>query len=169
MTLQESTLAGLEDKILALQRVVRRLTVASVRPGRPGAALQTVMRLIAESGECRARDLCMDLGIGAPVLSRHIADLEDRRLAVRRPNPEDRRSQLIMLTPAGFTELKEAEASRSALLRRALANWPESDVRNTSEVIDRLSHTLNTYLREQPAPRFPSTHQASETPGPATQ
>lgn len=155
MTLQEATAAALEEKIVTLQRVLRRLTVASVSPGRPGAALQTVMRMIAESGECRARDLCMDLGIGAPVLSRHIAELEERRLAVRRPNPEDGRSQLIMLTPAGFAELQEAEDSRSALLRRALASWPETDARNTSEVIDRLSRTLNTYLREHPDPAPP--------------
>nr|WP_176704865.1 MarR family winged helix-turn-helix transcriptional regulator [Arthrobacter sp.] len=96
-----------------------------------------------------------DLGVGALVLSRHLADLEERRLAVRRPDPEDGRSQLITLTPAGFAELQEAGDSRSALLRRALASWPETDARNTSEVLDRLSLTLNTYLREHADPSPP--------------
>nr|WP_176704866.1 hypothetical protein [Arthrobacter sp.] len=57
MTLQEVTVAALEEKIGTFQRVLRRLTVAGLGPGRPGAALQAVMRVIAESGECRARDL----------------------------------------------------------------------------------------------------------------
>ena len=39
MTLQEATVAALEEKIVTLQRVLRRLTVAGVTPGRPGAAL----------------------------------------------------------------------------------------------------------------------------------
>ncbi|GKV73744.1 MarR family winged helix-turn-helix transcriptional regulator [Pseudarthrobacter oxydans] len=155
MTLQEATVAALEENIVTLQRVLRRLTVASMRPGRPGAALQTVMRMIAESGECRARDLCTDLGVGAPVLSRHIADLEERRLAVRRPDPKDGRSQLITLTPAGFAELQEAGDNRSVLLRSALASWPETEARNTSEVLGQLSRTLNTYLREHPDPTPP--------------
>ncbi|MFJ6359559.1 MarR family winged helix-turn-helix transcriptional regulator [Pseudarthrobacter oxydans] len=120
--------------------------------------------MIAESGECRARDLCMDLGIDAPVLSRHIADLEERHLAVRRPDPEDGRSQLITLTPAGFAELQEAGDSRSALLRCALANRPETDTRNTSEVIGRLSRTLNTYLREHPDPSPPPRAPSAGTP-----
>lgn len=163
MTLQEETSAALEGRIAALQRVLRRLAVASVRPDRPGVALQAVMRMIAEAGECRARDLCSNLGVGAPVLSRHIADLEEQHLVIRRPHPEDRRSQLIALTEAGIAELQEAEERRSALLRRALDSWSETDAMDASTVIDRLSHTLNTHLREHPG-SLPPVH----TPGGGT-
>ena len=71
-------------------------TDAALRGDRPHGAqfrtsewrVQGVMRFIGE-GETRATHLATRLGVSAPVLSRHIADLEELGLVVRRPDPAD--------------------------------------------------------------------------------
>ena len=76
-------------------------------------ALQGVLRFVGE-GESRATALAERLGVSAPVLSRHIAELEEQGYVVRRPDPEDGRAQLIALSAAGVEKLRAIEDQRAA-------------------------------------------------------
>jgi DNA-binding MarR family transcriptional regulator len=66
-----------------------------------------------------------------------IDDLEKRGLVERRPNPDDRRSKLVVATPAGARLGKRA----TGLLSRppaALANLPSDDLRRLAEILARV-------------------------------
>ncbi len=84
------------------------------------------MRFIGE-GETRATQLATRLGVSAPVLSRHITELEELGFVVRRPDPADGRAQLLALTESGAAKLREFEEQRSVRLRDYLADWSEAD------------------------------------------
>ena len=67
-----------------------------------------VLSVIGREGTCRVNDISEDLGITWGGTSKIVDRLEAARLCKRRPNPEDGRSSLIELTPAGRRALTKA-------------------------------------------------------------
>jgi MarR family transcriptional regulator, organic hydroperoxide resistance regulator len=60
-----------------------------------------VMQVIGSAAPCRVNDIANELGITWGGTSKIVDRLEAARLCRRRANPQDRRSSLIDLTPAG--------------------------------------------------------------------
>jgi MarR family transcriptional regulator, organic hydroperoxide resistance regulator len=69
------------------------------------------MSVIAGRNACRVHDLATDLGVSSGGASKLVDRLEARGYCRRRPNPGDRRSSLLELTPAGTALLATAERS----------------------------------------------------------
>ena len=116
MAVAPDTAADLVYRIFDLQRAVRCVAAASFRGQDTGVALQGVLRFVGE-GETRATQLAERLGVSAPVLSRHIADLEEQGYVIRRQDPDDGRAQLVALSPAGAEKLRRIEEHRTATLQ----------------------------------------------------
>ena len=76
-------------------------------------ALRVVRR---HPGTCRVHEIRSDLGITVGAASKLVDRLERDGLAVRRPHPDDRRSSLVSLTPAG----DRAHDEGVEILRRGL-------------------------------------------------
>lgn len=55
------------------------------------------------------RDLAAALGIDAPYTTVVVDDLEERGLAERRPDPEDRRRKIVAILPAGARLSRRAQ------------------------------------------------------------
>jgi DNA-binding MarR family transcriptional regulator len=149
MAVAPTTATDLIHKIFDLQRVLRCITVAQVPRGGAGGvglALQGVLRMIGE-GEARATNFVERLGVSAPVLSRHIAELEDLGLVARRPDPDDGRAQLVALTEAGAAALQAFEDERTARLQEYLADWSEEDALEASEMLKKLAGSLKDSFR----------------------
>ena len=149
MSVASGTATELVHRIFDLQRVLRCIVSTSVaRDARVGFALQGVLRFIGE-GESRATHLASRLGVSPPVLSRHIAELEELGLVVRRPDPADGRAQLVALSGDGIAQLRELEEERSARLRDYLAEWSEDDALEAGRVIEKLTDSLTRSIRDQ--------------------
>lgn len=89
-----------------------------------------VMRVIARRGACRVQDIADELAITIGGTSKIVDRIEASGYCGRRPNPDDQRSSLIALTPAGerifahATDVFEAELARrfgAVLSARSLA------------------------------------------------
>jgi DNA-binding MarR family transcriptional regulator len=117
-----------------------------VRGQDTGVALQGVLRFVGE-GESRATKLAERLGVSAPVLSRHIADLEEQGFVVRRQDPDDGRAQLVALTPSGADKLRHIEEQRTAVLQDYLRDWSEEDAGTTAKTLHKLTESLKTSAR----------------------
>jgi len=145
MALAPTTATRLVNEVLDLQRAVRCIAATnfSSRTEGLGAALHFVLRLVGE-GECRATGLASSLGIGNPVLSRHIAELEDQGLVTRRRDPKDGRAQLVAITPRGASKLQLIEEERSAIFKKHLQDWEEDEALQT---IERLNHLTGSLLK----------------------
>ena len=146
MSVESNAAARLVYQIFDLQRAVRCVAAASLRGQDTGVALQGVLRFVGE-GESRATHLAERLGVSAPVLSRHIADLEEHGYVVRRPDPEDGRAQLIALSAAGTEKLRVIEDQRTATIQDLLQDWSQDDVELTARTLEKLAESLRTSAR----------------------
>ncbi|GAB3270157.1 hypothetical protein GCM10027449_04940 [Sinomonas notoginsengisoli] len=155
-------------RVFDLQRVIRCLSTSELKHGELGVASQGVLRMIAEHGG-RAVDLAGQLGVSAPVLSRHLAELEGLGLVERHRDPEDRRAQRVALTEAGATALNEIEEHRISRLQSYLAGWDEEQAAHAILAIGQLSDALRTGARPmRPAPIQSSPPVLQTPPTPQT-
>ncbi|MDQ0851468.1 DNA-binding MarR family transcriptional regulator [Arthrobacter sp. B3I9] len=146
MSVESIAAAELVYQIFDLQRAVRCVAAASMRGQDTGVALQGVLRFVGE-GESRATHLAERLGVSAPVLSRHIAELEEQGYVLRRPDPEDGRAQLIALSASGAEKLRRIEDQRTATLQGLLQDWSEDDVELTARTLKKLAESLRNSAR----------------------
>jgi DNA-binding MarR family transcriptional regulator len=162
MAVAPDTAADLVYRIFDLQRVVRCVAAASFRGQDTGVALQGVLRFVGE-GESRATRLAERLGVSAPVLSRHIADLEEQGYVIRRQDPDDGRAQLVALSPAGVDKLRKIEEHRTATLQEYLSDWSQEDAEDTARILTKLSASLNHSARAHAVPALSTAATATAT------
>lgn len=75
-----------------------------------------VMLVVERTAGCRVNDIAAALSITIGGASQAVDRLEKRGLCARRPNPDDRRSSIVQLTPDG----QELTASAGALFDEEL-------------------------------------------------
>jgi MarR family transcriptional regulator, organic hydroperoxide resistance regulator len=88
---------------------------------------------------CRVNDIANELGITSGGTSKLVDRIEANGYCRRLPNPDDRRSSLLELTPAGRLLFAEAtEALDDELQRRLGAAVPERTLRQFAATLARL-------------------------------
>jgi DNA-binding MarR family transcriptional regulator len=98
-----------------------------------------VIEIVARIPSCRVYDIARDLSITVGGTSKAVDRIEGLGYLARRSNPEDRRSSIIELTPAGAAKLAEAGAVVDAELEVRLgAALPASSLDQLSGFIARL-------------------------------
>jgi DNA-binding MarR family transcriptional regulator len=155
MSVAPDTAADLVYQIFDLQRAVRCVAAASLRGQETGLALQGVLRFVGE-GETRATRLAERLGVSAPVLSRHIAELQEQGYVIRRQDPDDGRAQLVALTPDGAAKLRHIEEQRTASLQDYLREWSQEDAEETAKTLRKLTESLKHSARAKAAGPTPT-------------
>jgi DNA-binding MarR family transcriptional regulator len=106
------------------------------------------MAIIGELDGCRVNDIADALSITVGGTSKLVDRIEAAGLCVRRPNPDDRRSSLISLTPHGEQRL----AAGVVAFDDELAGWfdlPDSTLDRFHAVLQRLrTHGLTRRHRD---------------------
>lgn len=109
----------------------------------PSLATVCALRVVARhDGACRVQELRLDLGITVGAASKLVDRLERDGLAVRRANPDDRRSSLVELTTDGRRALEVGVAVVQDELADHLDG--ESDVAAVTAVLARLDSRLRS-------------------------
>jgi DNA-binding MarR family transcriptional regulator len=107
-----ATTAAARLLLRELERTSARLTMAVDLRLRRETGLPLVlfepMSMIAGLEACRVYELAIELGISSGGASKLVDRIEARGHCRRYPNPGDRRSSLLKLTPAGDTALAAA-------------------------------------------------------------
>jgi len=92
-----------------------------VRGGAVGlGALQALRIIQRHSPACRVQEVSHDLGITIGAASKMVDRLERDGLAVRMPNPDDRRSSLVLLADEGDRARRAGEAVVASSLQHVL-------------------------------------------------
>jgi DNA-binding MarR family transcriptional regulator len=116
-------------ELVALVRSVKDLHGIVVPEGGPmleRPAFVMLMR-IAEQGPLRPSALADCLFVDLSTVSRQLVTLETAGWVIRERDPDDRRAQLLHVTPEGTRVLQQNHQARREALDDLLASWPEPD------------------------------------------
>ena len=122
-----------------IARAARRLRqegAAHLSPSQV-AALATIER----HGPLTPSDLAARERVQRPTVTGVLARLEEAGLVTRTPDPTDRRSALVALTPAGAELLAEARTRKDAFLAHRLERLDAADratLERAAELLERL-------------------------------
>lgn len=98
---------------------------------------------IARKGPLRPGDLARIESIGAPGITRLVADLEARGLVERHPDPDDGRSSLVTVTDAGAEAVLHARAERAERIGRLMAELDDDELAAITDILDTLERVAS--------------------------
>ncbi|MGW1793057.1 MarR family winged helix-turn-helix transcriptional regulator [Streptomyces tubercidicus] len=151
---QYEELARQLSAIGAVKREMGRMLPQECPPASAG-----VLALLDRNGEMRMSQLAELLAIDMSVTSRHVAHAADRGWIERKPDPADKRSRLLRLTPSGAALLDELAEHYTAALARYLDDWSDDDVGRLTELLARLRASFGdcrTRPHHDPTTRTPA-------------
>ena len=135
----EGAIAGLVMYSARLGRALSRLTMDDV----PAATLRLLSQIdelepVGISQLARA-DRCSQ-----PTMSGAVQGLVAKGWVTKTPNPDDARSSLVRLTPAGAEVLRNARRRIGAVIAERLAADPCHDTADVEAAVSLLQHILRT-------------------------
>jgi DNA-binding MarR family transcriptional regulator len=128
---------------MAVVRMARRLRQEAAGAADPltptaAAALATVER----HGPLTPSELAEIERVKRPTATRTLRVLAEAGLVERAPDPEDGRSALLTITPAGRERLRRLRGRKNAYLARRMRDLPAADL----ETLDRAAEILEEML-----------------------
>lgn len=115
------------------------------------ASQHAMLRLIDAAEGCRVGDIAREMAMAIGAASKAVDRLESADWVVRRPNPQNRRSSLLELTPAGRSLLAAASATADDELQRWLsAGLTEPELGQVSAALSRVLAVLHAAGAGQP-------------------
>ncbi len=134
---------GTERKITKIAREVSKFTVQTMKEEGVGTAEFDFIHLVRHNPGITQTQVRESLKIDKGAAARRAASLEAKGYLIRKPNPEDGRSQLLYATPKA-EQLKNSKAHIEALFYEwLLAELPEEEKKSFSETLGKL------YLRSK--------------------
>ncbi|MFF8917157.1 MarR family winged helix-turn-helix transcriptional regulator [Streptomyces sp. NPDC015032] len=112
--------------------------LARMLPAECPAGSAAVLALLREHGEMRISRLAELMAIDMSVTSRHVAHVAERGWIERSPDPADKRSRILRLTPAGHDLLSGLNQRVTELFVHNLADWSDDEVGQLNTLLARL-------------------------------
>jgi DNA-binding MarR family transcriptional regulator len=164
----QATVTTTDDNELtsALYTVVRRLSRLPMDEPVDKAGLAVLHELHRLGTVVRPSDLAAKMHLDLSTISRHLCSLEQQGMVQRTRDPVDARAQQISLTVHGDEFVTRLLDHRSAKIRDAIADWPQSDRTTLSHLLVRLADDLSHpgEPRRPPATGEPAeVHETTET------
>ncbi|MGI5436411.1 MarR family winged helix-turn-helix transcriptional regulator [Streptomyces shenzhenensis] len=124
----------------------------------PGGSA-AVLTLLSRHGDMRMSKLAELLSVDMSVTSRHVAHVAERGWIERSPDPADKRSRILRLTPAGRSMTDELGRRSTALLAERLSDWTDDEVAQLIRLMTRLRDSFGDCrpVHARPHPSQPST------------
>ncbi len=101
-----------------------------------------VLMLLDRYGDMRMSRLAELLAVDMSVTSRHVAHVAVRGWIERLPDPSDKRSRILRLTPSGHAQLGELSRRSTELLAHRLADWSDAEVGQLARLMGRLRESF---------------------------
>jgi DNA-binding MarR family transcriptional regulator len=130
-----------ENLLEAFWAVTRRLRVhtrIALEPWHVSPSQSRALGVLSKHGEMRLSALAEHLRIAPRSATEVIDDLEKRGLAVRRPDPSDRRATLVTLTPEGISTVRDINEARAAEGERLFAGLDPADRADLTRILRQL-------------------------------
>ena len=123
-----------------------------------------VLTLLGRHGDMRMSKLAELLAVDMSVTSRHVAHVAERGWIDRSPDPADKRSRILHLTPAGRAQLAEMSRRTSRMLAERLSDWSDDEVGQLTRLMARLRASFDDCRAPTHEHRPPVLDQSTRTP-----
>ncbi|MDQ1009778.1 DNA-binding MarR family transcriptional regulator [Streptomyces sp. V4I23] len=137
---ERSRFEELARQISAMGAVKRSL--ARVLPLECPSGSAAVLSLVGRYGEMRMSRLAELLAVDMSVTSRHVAHVVERGWLERSPDPDDRRSRILRLTPTGADLLDDLGRRTTDMFAHYLKDWSDDDVGQLNAMLARLRESV---------------------------
>ncbi|MCC3766865.1 MarR family winged helix-turn-helix transcriptional regulator [Streptomyces sp. UNOC14_S4] len=121
-------------------------------PPEASPASVLVLALLHEYGEMRMGKLAELLAIDMSVTSRHVAYAADRGWLDRHPDPLDKRSRLLRISPRGQELLELVGTRYTEALASCLRDWSDEDLGSLIGLLARLRESFGDCRARAPHP-----------------
>ncbi|MEU1482084.1 MarR family transcriptional regulator [Streptomyces sp. NPDC005760] len=154
--------------------------IGRMMPSECPSGSAAVLTLLGRYGDMRISKLSELLAVDMSVTSRHVAHVVERGWIERSPDPADKRSRILRLTPAGQSLLVQLSQRTCHMLAERLSDWSDDEVAQLTELMARLrasfddtrTHAAHGDPRDHgpeprppaPAPAPPVLEQTTRTP-----
>lgn len=118
---------SLAGALAGVQRLVRRKLRGGLSAPPLRGAQVALLRLVAAHPGIRVSDAARELYLAGNSVSTLVNQLTRAGYLLRETDPDDRRSALLLPTPAAEERLRDWEARRGALMRAQLDRLTEED------------------------------------------
>ncbi|MCX4763316.1 MarR family transcriptional regulator [Streptomyces sp. NBC_01275] len=115
-----------------------RREMGRILPGDCPSGSAAVLALLGRYGDMRMSRLAELLAVDMSVTSRHVTHVADRGWIDRSPDPADKRSRILRLTPAGRDQVDELSLRTCRMLAERLDDWSDDDVAQLTRLMARL-------------------------------
>jgi DNA-binding MarR family transcriptional regulator len=115
-----------------------------------------VLTLLGRHGDMRMSKLAELLAVDMSVTSRHVAHVAERGWIERSPDPADKRSRILHLTPAGRDRMDELTRRTCDMLAERLSDWTDDEVEQLTRLMARLRASFDDCRTVHPEPRPPT-------------
>ncbi|MER7644528.1 MULTISPECIES: MarR family transcriptional regulator [unclassified Streptomyces] len=132
-----------------------RRELGRIMPSDCPAGSAAVLTLLDRYGDMRMSKLAELLSVDMSVTSRHVAHVVDRGWIERSPDPADKRSRILRLTPDGRTQVDELSRRTAQLLADRLNDWSDEEVGQLIQLMARLRASFGDCRTAQPPPTRP--------------
>ncbi len=145
MTKQDA-FGGIEREVLVIVDRVRRMTIESAHTIDPTLSIPaySTLFLIWRAGSIRAQAVAAITGADKATVSRQVSQLEELGLVTRALDPEDRRAQLLSLSPTGKGRMDALVESRRSTFAAHLADWDSPDLDRFVRDLHRFNTSLDS-------------------------
>ncbi len=109
-----------------------------------------ILRLLQAAGPLNVSALADRLNLDGSTVTRQVTALEKDGLVQRRPDPRDGRGTVIAPTDTGLAQVDAVRRARREVYDVVLGDWSESDRAQLATMLQRLTDTLDGYLRRSP-------------------
>ncbi|WP_433795461.1 MarR family winged helix-turn-helix transcriptional regulator [Actinoplanes sp. CA-252034] len=130
-----------ENLLETFWAVTRRLRVqvrVALEPWHVSPSQSRALGVLSRHGEMRLSALADHLHIAPRSATEVVDDLEKRGLAVRKPDPSDRRATLVTLTDQGVTTMQAINEARAAEGERLFAGLDPADRADLTRILRQL-------------------------------
>lgn len=130
--------AAVAEAFFAAADLLRKHANAHLREQGLTLARGKTLSILRRRGPLRVSALAAKLGIAGRSVTDAVDALERDGLALRRPDPDDRRAVLVYLTDKGRTLLEASDGPRREALRGSFAALSAAERAELSRLLDKL-------------------------------
>ncbi|MEU0950383.1 MarR family transcriptional regulator [Streptomyces canus] len=117
-----------------------------------------VLTLLGRYGDMRMSKLSELLAVDMSVTSRHVAHVAERGWIERSPDPADKRSRILRLTPAGRSLLDQLSRRTCHMLAERMSDWSDDEVAQLTTLMARLRASFDDTRTHEIRAQHTRTH-----------